>query len=75
MEKNFDPIKAAKAQEEYCDAHEIPMYAPHDGICHRCGFNIYLPTNGSRGPLGISVSEADARLITSCPHCHATFVD
>ena len=76
MDKYFNPAQAVKAQEAYCDEHKCPMYAPRNGICFRCGFNIYLPINGSRNTiLGISVAEAGCKLVTSCPFCNTTFVD
>lgn len=74
----FDPIEAAKAQEAYCDQHEVPMFAPSNGWCNACGRNIYEPYT-YRGredhTYGISVEEAGQRLISSCPHCNTTFVD
>ena len=76
MQNNFHPEKAAKAQEAYCDEHEVPMFAPRDGICEHCGYNIYMPINGSRGTIfGITVEEAGNRLITSCPFCNHSFTD
>ena len=74
----FDPTEAAKAQEAYCDRNEVPMYAPANGICYRCGRNIYDPIT-YRGhenkTYGISVEVASRSLITSCPHCNYSFVD
>lgn len=76
MDNNYNPVLAAKAQEEYCDAHEIPHFAPRDGHCYHCGRNIYLPTNGSRGTVyGYSVEYAENHLITGCPHCNYSFVE
>ena len=73
---NFNPTAAAKAQQDYCEAHEAPMFAPTGGLCFRCGYNIYLPVNGSRGAVhGITVEDAGKRLITSCPHCNYSFVE
>lgn len=72
----FNPKKAIKAQDAYCDEHEIPLFAPHDGLCFRCGRSIYLPTNGSAGSVsGFTVEDAGKKHITSCPHCNATFCD
>jgi len=78
----YDPIKAAKAQEEYCNAHKAPIFAPSNGWCVNCGKNIYEPYKvrsfKSKGDqpdriFGISVEEAGSRLITGCPHCNRTF--
>ena len=78
MEKTYDTAEAVKAQERYCDEHEIPIFAPRNGLCSWCGRNIYAPSMYSprEGQTrGISVEEAGSRLITSCPRCNATFVD
>lgn len=76
MDKTYDPIKAAKAQDTYCDQHEIPHFAPSDGCCYSCGRNIYQLGKYSDGsPCGISVEEAGSRLVTGCPYCHYSFVE
>ena len=76
--QTFDPTEAAKAQDSYCTQHEVPMFAPSDGICYHCGRNIYDPIT-YRGredhTYGISVEEAGKRLISSCPHCNYSFVE
>jgi len=73
---NFDNKRAPAAQQEYCDKHEIPMFAPYNGICYRCGRNIYLPTNGRNGAIfGVTVEQAGSQLITGCPHCSYSFVE
>lgn len=67
---------ASAAQRNYCEERESPMFAPSAGICYHCGFNIYMPVNGTRGTVsGITVNEAASKLITSCPHCHYSFVE
>lgn len=72
----FDPKKAAKAQIAYCEHEEVPMFAPSNGQCFRCGRNIYLPTNGQSGRIcGITVEQAGKTLITGCPHCCYSFVE
>ena len=63
---------AKEAQLRYCDEHRLPDFAPHDGICFRCGANIYEPKNGSRA---ISVEEAGSKLITGCPNCSWSYCD
>jgi len=79
VSKTFNSIEAAKAQEAYCNKHEVPMFAPTNGWCSRCGRNIFEPYPVRHGAetvtLGISVEEAGKRLISGCPHCNATFVD
>ena len=75
MDKGYNWRLASAAQRKYCEERKGPMFAPSNGICYKCGFNIYVPTNGPAGPRGITVEEASKRLITSCPHCNATFVD
>lgn len=73
---NFNPKLAAKAQEDYCERNECPMFAPRDGLCYRCGYNIFLPFNGSHGAmLGITVEEAGRKLITGCPICNYSYVE
>lgn len=76
--KTFEVIQAAKAHEAYCNAHEVPMFAPSNGWCNACGRNIYEPYT-FRGredhTYGICVEEAGKRLISSCPHCNHSFVE
>jgi len=73
----FNPIEAAKAQEDYCNEHELPMFAPANGICYRCCNNIYDPITyrDHDKVYGISVEDAGNQLITSCPHCNYSFVE
>ena len=74
---NFNPTAADKAQREYCEAHETPMFAPSNGICYRCANNIYLPHKyrDHDTVYGITIEDAGKRLITSCPHCNYSFVE
>lgn len=73
---NFNPTAAIKAQRDYCDTHKLPMFAPSNGLCFHCGYNIYLPINGSRGAVyGITVEYAGKCLITNCPFCDMSFTD
>ncbi len=58
--------RAALLQEKFCRERSLPRFAPHDGVCFRCGNNIYRL---------ISPEEAGRRLVTRCPFCSATFVD
>ena len=78
MAKTYDAVEAARAQERYCNEHEITLFAPRNGWCYRCGRNIYEPyTYRGREDVtrGITVEEAGIRHITGCPHCNATFAD
>ena len=76
MEGTFDTTRAIAAQEEYCKAHQVPRFAPYSGLCYMCGRNIYSPETGRDGALrGVTVEYARANLITSCPHCHCSFVE
>lgn len=78
MAKTYDAVEAARAQERYCNEHEIPVFTPRNGWCYRCGRNIYEPyTYRGRedSTIGITVEEAGSRHITGCPHCNATFAD
>lgn len=43
MSATYDPIEAAKAQEDYCNEHKAPIFAPRNGWCFNCGKNIYEP--------------------------------
>ena len=45
------------------------MFAPPDGLCTHCGRQIYNPD------AGYGLDEAASRVITSCPYCHATYID
>lgn len=59
---------ASRAQEEFCEANNLPMFAPTSGICPNCGVNLY-------GRHGYSVQEAASALVSGCPQCHHSFVD
>lgn len=72
----FDIELAKKAQARYCDETKCPHFAPRDGICYRCGHQIYSPTKAQYGyTIGISVEAAANSLITSCPYCNASYCD
>lgn len=72
----YNPRKANRAQEAYAEAHELPVFAPSDGICCHCGRNIYLPIHDVGAKvLGITVQEAASGLITRCPHCSYSFTE
>lgn len=79
MEAVYDAIAASAAQKAFCKERGIPMFAPDNGWCYRCGGNIYEPYTCRRGndmvTYGISVEDAGKRLITGCPLCHKSFSD
>ena len=67
MEKEYNAIKAHKAQEEYCKRAKAPHFAPTQH-CFKCRGDIY-----SEG--GYTVEEAGKKLITGCPFCHRSYCD
>lgn len=67
MEETYDKIKSIKAQEEYCEKHSVPHFAPYDGTCKSCWQDIYS------GKYGYTVEHAASSHITSCPYCRASF--
>lgn len=73
----FDRAQAAEAQRRYCEEHHCPEFAPDDGWCVVCGKNIYdaYTARNSGRTYGICVETAGKKLITSCPHCNASFTD
>ena len=81
----FNPIEAAKAQEEYCRKQNLPLFAPKSGVCWACSKNIYAPlerkainplTRETRTSIsGITVEAAGSIHITGCPHCNRSYVD
>lgn len=62
---------AAEAQRRYCRERKIPVFAPRGGICFRCGRSIYKT---DAEPNGYDALYAADKLVTSCPHCHASFL-
>ena len=54
-----------KAQEEYCEKHKVPMFAPKDK-CYSCNRNIWDK---------ITLEQATNELITGCPYCNKSFCD
>ena len=66
--RTYNPAKACKAQDEFCDREHDPHFAPHSGICFHCHQNIYAEG-------GISVEEAGRELVTGCPFCNYSFCD
>lgn len=60
--------EACKAQDDYCEKHELPHFAPWNGSCFYCGKNIYQDG-------GVSVQEAKTKLITGCPWCRMSYCE
>lgn len=72
----YDCASAMEAQRAFCDAQELPHFAPFDGVCYHCGRNIYSPEKRRNGLVcGVSVEDASSRLITGCPHCAMSFCE
>jgi len=53
-------------QEKFCKDHELPHFAPYDGVCFRCNYQIYER---------ISIHQAMNTLITGCPFCHWSYCE
>lgn len=62
----WTPEESNAAQDFFCDSNGYPRFAPDDGICYRCGQNIFSY---------YSPKKAASKLITSCPYCNASFTD
>lgn len=58
--------KAMELQKKFCLLHSVPQFAPDNGICYKCGKQIYEK---------ITTEKAASQLITGCPHCNNTFID
>jgi len=54
-----------EAQREFCKRTKTPHFAPGNGVCWRCGRQIYDR---------ISMESAANHLVTGCPHCHRSYV-
>ena len=74
--KLYDWREAEKAQKKYCGANGLPCFAPPGGICFGCGKPIYTARVGTDGTItGYDIFTSGGKLITSCPHCHKSFVE
>ena len=71
----FDVKEAIKAQEKLCIEKGYPHFAPYDGVCYRCGKNIYKPIEKGKYIRGITVERAGSELITGCPHCKYSYCE
>jgi protein-arginine kinase activator protein McsA len=82
--EEFDVNQAVPAQREYCHTHGIALAAPITGVCGNCNQNIYIPQNKEstfflsdvivKFTTGITLEKARTKLVTSCPHCHQSFI-
>ena len=74
--ETFDIKKACEAQEKYCKEKNYPHFAPLNGRCYECNYNIYQHIDHGRGyKSGYSVEKASCELITGCPHCHISYCE
>ena len=64
--------EAIAAQDDYCERHNLPHFAPDAGTCSSCGRNIYVDYGKS---IGYTPEYAASHLITVCPHCFRSFCD
>ena len=85
----FNVVEAIKGQEEYCEEHSAPHFAPRGGQCWSCRRNIYTPyhwkfdkgerssatSEDSNMTTGITVMKAKSQLVTGCPHCNRSYCD
>lgn len=65
----LDSWKAIRAQHKFCNENKVHEYAPNNGVCYRCGRNIYM------GKFGFSVEQASSTHVTYCPYCNRSFCD
>ena len=61
--------EAIRQQRDYCKRHDVPLFAPGDGVCFKCHNQIYA------GPAAIPPEIAATTLVTGCPYCLRSFVD
>lgn len=54
-----------EAQEKFCGGINSPFYAPRNGICWRCGKQIFDM---------IDVTMAGSKIVSGCPYCHRSYV-
>lgn len=75
-EDYYNPKEAAENQTNYCHEKSLPCFAPSDGMCWACGYNIYSKHIDRYGTeTGIKAGQAGGFLITGCPHCHKSYCD
>ena len=74
--RTFDVKKSCEAQTALCKEKDYPHFAPMDGRCYNCNYNIYAEINHGNGyKSGHSFERASTELITGCPHCHISYCE
>jgi uncharacterized protein with PIN domain len=68
----YNKKDAIKAQTEFCERFQLPLFMPEDGRCFSCRNNIFLQLN-EKG--AISVESAGETHITGCPFCNKSYCD
>lgn len=77
----YDIAASCRAQADYCEDHNIPHFAPFDGVCYSCHQQIYAklehinPYNGHKSFTGIPTELAATTLISGCPHCSSSYCE
>lgn len=74
-DSGYDIMRAAKAQELYCEKEKVPHFAPFNGNCLSCHKNIYKKEMRGEYSSGISVARAESSLVTGCPHCNKSYCE
>lgn len=74
-QETFNVSKACKAQDKLIREKDLPYFPSSDGVCYRCGKNIYTQIDHGKYKSGISVEKAGTALVTGCPHCHRSYCD
>lgn len=77
-EPAYDVRSSIICQRNYCEKHNLPQFAPSDGVCYHCHNNIYRPRMVKGDPnksTGIPTFRAGCFLITGCPHCNYSFCE
>ncbi|NDK08264.1 hypothetical protein EOM39_03365 [Candidatus Gracilibacteria bacterium] len=75
MEKIFDVKLSIDNQSELCKLLGYQNFTPNDGVCYRCGFNIFEEIQNGNFKTGIDVHRASSEHVTGCPHCCRSYCD
>ena len=59
-------------QKDVCSEKHYPLFAPSDGVCFKCGKNIYQNYESDNK---VSDGETGEKFITGCPHCNRSYCD
>lgn len=76
----YDVSRSIDSQERLCKERDLPLFAPHNGICYRCHEQIYekkesIGWQGRKYTTGITTEKAGKSLVTGCPHCNYSFCE